>query len=335
MRWLIISLAAVALAAGPALAGEPTPLEWVTRSRLTGTQVRPRGDAKLMWTRDGEAAIAGTAIESGATFARLDDPDRARVRLLLDGRHVHLAVYAYVTDLWPVATRPALVHPSRRRALARLEPDAPGIHLDAGAPVEIIRSRRRARARNVAIDHGVVTGRGYVDGAAIGIDFKPISSSPSSSPSSGGAATRRQLTGAAALRDRPGGAVVARLSPAEGEATLRVRLLRERGKHALIAYGGRWSTAVGWVPRARLKSALGTGGGGMGFGTIGGSRVRLRQGTVLRDRKDGAVIGVVTETARFRVLEQDGEHKRISVRTDVGLLSVWASDERVITGPSR
>ena len=306
--------ASILLASAPASAEGD--LERQLGVRLSGTEVKPRSDARLWWTPGDGAAIADVAIEDGARFARIEDTDPYRVRVRVDGLSVQLALYIDVTDLWPVASRPALMHPRPARALAPRNPEAPGIHLRPGARLELIRSGRRGPTREVAIEHGGLSGRGHVDSRAIGIDFKEAWK-----PAPDGAGAR--IEARAELRDRPGGKVVAELRGDPGEP-LFVEILRERGEHALVVYEAHQSYAIGWVARDRLSHGVGPGGGGMGFGRGRGASITLPAGTALHDQKGGARVGVVIRAARPRVLERSGAWVRVAPWTEVGEIPVWA-----------
>jgi len=296
---------------------EPTPLEWLLKADKTRTHVRPRAKAKV-WLVDRRKPLAGISIDRDQTFARLRDAGKARVRVVIEGQSVEVAAFVAIADLWQVATRPALVHPDRRIALRATTPETPGVHLDPGAPVTVV--RRSKSAKKIGVDHGVISASGFVASTAVGIDFAPTPAAKVQ------AADFR--VGATALRDRPGGPIVARLSPAKDEQHVAVRRLAVSKNHALVAYDGLWATAVGWIPVAELEPG-GRGGFGFGSGSGGSSRIRLLRGTVLRDSKAGTVVGVVTRTSSFRKVSSDGNWKLIEAPTEVGDLRLWASDERM------
>jgi hypothetical protein len=321
MRWLAVAVC-IAIAAPAAVGGgEPSPLEWLLGTRKSGTQVRLKPKASLRWHPEA-APIAGLSPEDGDSFARLRDPGD-QVRIVVGGSHCEVTAYVRIADLSTVATRRALLHPSRSRAARPFADRSPGVHLEAGGRLE--NARRGSRLTAAAIRLDSLEARGHVDSAAVGFEFIP--SSGYAIPE---AAPWRTITPPAALRDRPGaGPIVARLV---GGHPVNARELERRGGHALIAVGGDRLAAVGWIPTEQLDDGGGIVGGLIGGGGSGGQWLRLEVGAVLSDRARGVPIGVVTRATSALIRKREGHWTQIEMDTALGDVEVWASRRRMRTG---
>lgn len=323
MRRAAVLSAVLAIAGAGALAdtADPTPLEWRLQTRRTGTEVMPKSGAPIYWTAAATTPVRGATLPW--RLPRLRDPSRDRVRLIASGHQADLAVYVDVAWLETVARRRAIVTPGRDAAARPFDAKTPGIHIEPGTPLRDI-ERRRIWARVTVADE-VISGRGFVRPDSLGIDFAPAGSTAAWS------GERIGLSAGTALRQRPGGRIVARLA-ATLQGPREAFLLERRDRHALVACTANAGfTAVGWVERSRVRDA-GNAYGTIGLGSYGTGMHRsaaLQVGTVLRESKNGAVVGVMSRTTRVPLRAQEGEWMHVELKTALGDLDLWASSERL------
>ena len=307
------------LAASPGVLAEgnsePSRLEWLLGSRLTGSEVLPKTSARFFWSTDGNRPIAGTTLEPYRTLKRLK-ASGSRVRVVASSDIADIAVYIERADLHPVTTRAVTIGGSAGI-------DMPGLHLDAGAPIVVERSGRISS--RVAFRDGPISARGHLDSRAIDIDFvKPENkTAPTTLPV-------HSITRKTALRQRPGGgATIAVLDP-KADSHLEIYKIRSAGQQSLVSYTFRYGTAVGWVATNRLGTyQFGFGLRGVGGGGGGSHRLRVAANTVLRSGKRGAVVGLTVKKAWLRRLAIESNWSQVVVPTQFGDLPLWINDERM------
>lgn len=324
------AVAVLALAAAtPARADrqpQPTPLEWRLQTRRTGTRVIPKPGARLFWTATARGAIRGARAPE--VLPRLRDPSRDRVRVLALGQLADVAAYIDRGGLQTVARHAAIVTPARAAADRPFTGATPGIHLEPGALVHL--DRRGPAISRVTVRDPIFTGSGFVRADAVGIDFTPRTAT---SPEG----TWIGVVPGAVLRDRPGGGrVVVRLAR-EIEGDIRPALLLDtRGRYRLVACQGEGDvTAVGWVARRKTRDeryGLGLIGTGSGGGGYGGPRVILQVGTILRESRDGAVVGMMSRTSSVPLRKREGEWMFVEIDSALGDVELWAGRERASIG---
>lgn len=323
LAFAALCVTAIAADAGPRGRAAPTPLEWLLDSQLTGTRVRPTPKASFYWRADSTKPIAGASLEV-EDLGRLDGSRVNRIRARVAHTTAEIAVYVDRAQLMVVASRTAIVCPSRACALGPVAPETPGVHLQPGEPIARVHGKI-GPLRRVSIADEVIAATGLIAADKIDIEYRPAK-----------AAARRELPtrgirGKVVVRDRPGGAAVATLT-SDDELSLEVGLIRTRDSAGLIRYVGEHSVVVGWVPLARLSDEIFGGLGGFGL-RGGGHRISLPRGTVLHDARGGEAIGLLVRDARLGVSSRDGDWTEVEVPTGIGAIEAWVSSERMVIEP--
>lgn len=322
MRRAASAIATLAALASPAAAeaegGAVERLEWALDAHRTGTRIWGADGARLHLAPTASRAT-DQRLARDLELERLGGAPAGWVRAVLPATNAALAIYLPADSLLPVTRQPVVLHPSPRRGAEG--PRTIGLHLGPGAPLAITRSRSgqlvRARFRR-----GDIEASGWLPRQAVGTEWVP-----GAAPSSPASDEAIYLGEKASLRARPGGRSFA---TAAGPTT-RAHILEKKGRGRLVAIeAGRFGYLVGWTRSDPPAVRLGGLTGGVLGGLLGVARrgLHLQPGTLLYERPDGEIVGVVTEPGHFEERREDGDWVAIEVSSDAGALELWVGPDR-------
>ena len=275
-------------------------------------------DAPPASTGDGRWVLLPVTVIDGDTGGTPRRP-----RLVCDEGDARVAVYMDARDLGTVALSGAVIEPSPGPAPA---PDAPGVHLAAGALIDADATGDPAHVHYKGL---FLTADGVVPRDHVDVVYTP-------DPEATAPATDGKLLGNVELRASPGGAIVARIAKQKGISNeLYVqRLGAPKRGFVKIRYDEDDAYAIGWVPQRAVKAIPsddgGEYGGMVGNGTGGPSpSVKLARGTLLADPASDAIVGVVTSDAAFECRgDCAGPAPRVAVDACAGTVELRARRAR-------
>jgi hypothetical protein len=246
-----------------------------------------------------------------------------RPRLVCGEGDARVAVYMDARDLGAVALSGAVIEPSPGPPPT---PDAPGVHLAAGALIEADVTADPAHVRYKGL---FLTADGVVPRDHVDVVYTPDAAV--TPPASDG-----ELVGNVELRASPRGPIVARIAkqPGVGNELYVQRLGAPKRGFVKIRYDEDDAYAIGWVPQRAVKTIPSDDGseyGGMvGNGTGGPSpSVKLTRGTLLADPATDAIVGVVTSDAAFECRgDCAGPAPRVAVDACAGTVELRARRAR-------
>lgn len=231
----------------------------------------------------------------------INDDDKGKTRrpqvLCVEGTH-QLALYVDPAALERVTTGATVITAA---PVTSLGPDAPGIYVVGGTPLEIL-GRGPNQTQKVRYRGAFLTATGVVPPGTMDLVFIP--SEPRHVRRNG--LLLRDVT----LLDAPGGKAIATITRKRGvtdELTVEFVGEPEKGFQRIrfTDHDTERVVALGWVPVAAIQLVPGMGQLGQGSASVGGPgparepRVTLKVGTLLVDDATSAPLGVVTREGVF------------------------------------